>query len=291
MSRSADSPRSRQGRATRIRDLLRSQIVSEQPLFRLPSEEELAREYHVSRNTMREALALLVDEGVLRRSKGIGTTLIVERHAREYDGEAGFAAALPELTSRIENVNVDLEIVPTTPYLRARFGPEEEFFLFWERVTVVAGSPQTVWRSHLPARRFAILVDNPPEAGESIYDVIHEISGAAVARTRRTVEARACDAMTARLLGVPPGTPALHIERSMFAADGRLMELGYAWVRGDRYAVSYDTEHLEHPASSDDGRPRDAETAGGPGDAVAGAPILPFPPSTSEGPTQQRSSR
>jgi len=291
MSRSTDSPRSRQERATRIRDLLRSQIVSEQPQFRLASEEELAREYHVSRNTMREALTLLVDEGVLRRSKGIGTTLIVQRHVREYDAEAGFAAALPELTSRIENVNVDLEIVPTTPYLRARFGPEEEFFLFWERVTLVAGSPQTVWRSHLPARRFAVLVDNPPAPGESIYDVIHGIAGAAVARTRRTVEARACDAVSARLLRVPPGTPALHIERSMFAADGRLMELGYAWVRGDRYAVTYDTEHLENSAPPNRGHGHAPGTTGGSQEAGAVAPILPFPPSASEGPTQKRSSR
>lgn len=247
MSRSAEAPRSRQGRATRVRDLLRSQIVSAEPRFRLPSEEDLAREYHVSRNTMRETLALLVDEGMLRRSKGIGTTLIVERHARTYDAEAGFAAALPQLTPRIENVNVDLEIVPATPYLRARFGPEEEFFVYWERLTILAGAPQAVWRSHLPARTFAILLDNPPAPDKSIYEVIHEISGASVARTRRTVEARAADPMTARLLGVPPSTTALHIERSMFASDGRFMELGYAWVRGDRYAVTYDTEH-EAPA-------------------------------------------
>ncbi|VXB03284.1 conserved hypothetical protein [Arthrobacter sp. 9AX] len=247
MSRSAEAPRSRRGRATRVRDLLRSQIVSARPRFRLPPEEDLAREYQVSRNTMREALALLVDEGILLRSKGVGTTLIVDRHARPYDAEAGFAAALPQLTPRIENLNVDLEIVPTTPYLRARFGPEEEFFVYWERLTILEGAPQAIWRSHLPASTFAILLVNPPPTDKSIYEVIQETSGASVARTSRTVEARATDPMTARLLSVPPSTPALHIERSLFTSDGRFIELGYAWVRGDRYAVTYDTEH-EAPA-------------------------------------------
>jgi GntR family transcriptional regulator len=234
--------------------------VSEQSGFRLPPEEELARQYCVSRNTMREALALLVEEGVLRRRRGVGTQLVVERHAREYGTGAGLAASLPRLASQIANVNLDLEIVPSTPHLRSRFGVEEDFFVYWERLTLVGLDPQAIWRSHLPARAFASLVDEPPSSEKSIYDVVREITGTPVARTRRTVEARAMDPMTARHLRVPSGTAALHIERSMYSADGRLVELGYAWARGDRYAVTYDTE-LEGHAAAVEPRPHLSSTS------------------------------
>ncbi len=42
----------------------------------IPSNEELCREYDVSRNTMRQALAVLRDEGVLESTRGRGTTVI-----------------------------------------------------------------------------------------------------------------------------------------------------------------------------------------------------------------------
>jgi GntR family transcriptional regulator len=243
MSRSAEAPRSRQGRATRIRDLLRSQILVEAADFKLPSEEELAREHGVSRNTMREALSLLVDEGLLRRRRGIGTQLVVERTDRVYGGgSCGLAESMPQLAPRISHLHIDLEIVPATPYLRRCFGPGEDFFVYWERVTLVGREPQSVWRSHLPARTFASIVADPPPAIQTIYDTVRAITGQHVARIRRTVEARAADPVTARHLRVPSGAPALHIERTMFSPEGRPWELGYAWARSERYAVTYDTD-------------------------------------------------
>ncbi len=241
MSRSAESPRSRQSRATRVRDLLRSEILADESRFRLTSEDELAREYDVSRNTMREALALLVEEGVLRRRKGVGTMLIVERVDRGYDTGGGFAASVPA-SFEITTVTIDMEIAPATPYLRARFGETDDTFVYWERLTLMGTTPHGLWRSYLPATIFSGLLTRTPPPDRSIYDIVRDVAGSPVARTRRTVEARALDPMTARLLHAAPSAPALHIERSVFTSDGRLMELGYAWVRGDRYAVTYDTD-------------------------------------------------
>jgi hypothetical protein len=60
-------------------------------------------------------------------------------------------------------------------------------------------------------------------------------------RTRRVVQARLADARTAVLLDVEPDSAVLHIERSIFAHDGSLIELGFGSCRAERYAVSYES--------------------------------------------------
>ncbi len=71
----------RADRARQVADLLRGEIV--QGRFgggRLPREAVLAREFGASRNTVREALRLLRDEGLVERCPGVGTTISGEKY-------------------------------------------------------------------------------------------------------------------------------------------------------------------------------------------------------------------
>ncbi len=58
-----------------IADNLRAQVLAGElhPGTQLPSEPELARSLHVSRSSLRAAIALLEEEGLLRRLQGSGT--------------------------------------------------------------------------------------------------------------------------------------------------------------------------------------------------------------------------
>jgi GntR family transcriptional regulator len=109
-----------------LADRLRERIVEGQwePGHRLPSEQELATEYGVSRPTVRSAVARLVDSGMLRVRHGAGT--FVTSH------QGGIQAGLQELrsTSRIiaeqgyscEVVYRSRELRPATAEEAARFG-------------------------------------------------------------------------------------------------------------------------------------------------------------------------
>ncbi|HWH98430.1 MAG TPA: GntR family transcriptional regulator, partial [Pseudolysinimonas sp.] len=64
----------RQDEARRLRDLLARFIVpSLGPSRRIPSEEEIARQFHCSRNTARTALRMLAQEHMIERVVGVGT--------------------------------------------------------------------------------------------------------------------------------------------------------------------------------------------------------------------------
>src|SRR4030042_1454820 len=58
-----------------LENILRSKIEGGEvlPSHKLPTEQELSREYKISRATVRQALAALVSEGLLFRKQGKGT--------------------------------------------------------------------------------------------------------------------------------------------------------------------------------------------------------------------------
>ena len=108
-----------------LADRLRERIADGQwePGHRLPSEQELAIEYGVSRPTVRSAVARLVDSGMLRVRHGAGT--FVTSH------QGGIQAGLQELrsTSRIiAEQGYNCEVVYRSRELRAATAEEAERF-------------------------------------------------------------------------------------------------------------------------------------------------------------------
>jgi GntR family transcriptional regulator len=245
--------------------MLRSQVLADEFGGGFPPDEELAREFQVSRNTVREALTMLVNEGVLVRRRGVGTSLVSSPLTRAYDRGRGFADSISGGRQRITYRTITLQMVPSVSMLRRRFGGAEREFVFWERLTFLDGEPNATWSSYLPGRLAAPLMTDPRRDTLGLDEAFAVLPGVLPDRTRRVVQARLADARTAVLLGVEPDSAVLHIERSVYADDGALLELGYGFCRGPRYAVAYETY-------SRSGRYEDPTAGGGP-----------YPPPESEG--------
>ncbi|WP_369028626.1 GntR family transcriptional regulator, partial [Nocardia farcinica] len=71
--------RLRADHARRVADILRQQIHTGAFADTLPGEQDLAAEHQASRNTVREALALLQDEGLIARTPRVGTTVAARK--------------------------------------------------------------------------------------------------------------------------------------------------------------------------------------------------------------------
>jgi DNA-binding GntR family transcriptional regulator len=79
-----------------VRDLLREQLLQggRRRGYRLPYEHVLAQEAGCSRNVLREALALLVTDGILRRERGRGTHVLTTSPAISIDGGLDLGKAM-----------------------------------------------------------------------------------------------------------------------------------------------------------------------------------------------------
>lgn len=113
----ADARRRRADRARQVADLLRREVVHGG--FgggHLPLESALAREFGTSRNTIRDALDLLRDEGLIERCPGVGTTVAAEKYPHGLHRLLGLAETLREHGEVTNEVRAMGLIPPPPPY-------------------------------------------------------------------------------------------------------------------------------------------------------------------------------
>ena len=230
----ADARRLRADRARQVTDVLRRQVLSG-AYQTLPNEAALGREFGVSRNTIRDALAALAAEGLLSRMQGVGTVVTGEqRYPHALSRLSGLAAELRE-HGRVLNEVRAVGRVTAPPLIAARLGQAEVVYV--ERLRRLNDAPLSLDLTYLtPAVGEAVAADDL--AGTDIFTLIERHAGQPLSGGSLTIEAVNADPHTAALLGVVPGAALLAAERLACLADGTPVDYEYLRIRGDRLVLS-----------------------------------------------------
>ncbi|MGW6916332.1 GntR family transcriptional regulator [Kitasatospora sp. NPDC054939] len=233
----AGARRLRADRARQVADVLRRQVLSEAfGSGPLPHEDRLAEEFGVSRNTVREALALLRGEGLVRRVPGSGTLVVAEKVPHGLNRLQGLAETLHEHGEVTNEVRAFGPVRAPGPVAR-RFGlPEGGDVVYVERLRRLNGLPLSLDLTYLAPDIGAALA---PEdlVGQDIFRLIEEFTGQPLGRADITLEAVNADPHSATVLEVPRGAALLMLERLTSLADGRPVDLEYVRFRGDRITM------------------------------------------------------
>jgi GntR family transcriptional regulator len=222
-----------------IRESLRRSIDRGllEPGRRIPSEEELAARYGVSRMTVRKAIADLTDAGLLYTTHGVGTFVAHTQLIRDHSRLTDFPND-PSLEGMEPKVQVlAIVVIPA----RARIAkllalPEGEPVLRIDTLRLLDGIPVTVSSEYTSRRLFPQHLESEL-ASHSVW-AIHERNGLKVARAVERLEARPAPPASAHLLQVEEGTPTLYKERTVFAEDGMPLEYQECHSRGDKYSCT-----------------------------------------------------
>jgi GntR family transcriptional regulator len=233
----------------RIADRLREQILSGAlgDGDRLPGENALMNEYGVARATARQALAVLINEGlaVPRRGSGVYVRLFrpIRRHgprrlSREQWGD-GRAIWDHDTMGRPYTVD-ELRVT------REKAGGRVAEVLGTDEVWVrrrrysVEGRPVQLAASHYPA---AIVGGTPITEADTgpggVYARLGEL-GHAPARFTEEVRARMPLPNEAKLLEMPAGTPLIVIDRIAYTAAGVAVEYNEMLLDSASYVLQYD---------------------------------------------------
>ncbi len=212
----------------------------------IPSERELSETYGISRMTVRQALAELVDAGLLVRDQGRGTFVAKPRMRRQLTRLTSFTEDMRARGKRPGAQLVRAELAPSRPNVAEilQIGVGEQVVVV-ERLRLADGEPVAIECSHLHFGGCeAILWE---DLSGSLYRLLHERFGLAPTRAREELEAGACNARDARLLGVRRGAPVLRIRRRTFDRDQQPFEYVESVYRADGYVVSMDLVAEETP--------------------------------------------
>jgi len=210
-----------------LRDELATQIAAHKwrPGDPIPSETELTKQFAVATGTVRKAIDALVSDGLLERSQGKGTFV---RRPR-------FDSSLFRFF-RFESVTGERRIPESKILKRERLpGPSAvistlklakgEPVIRLTRLRLVEYQPLLVEEIWLPADRFDVLMDvKLTDYPTLLYPMYEQMCGQMIASAHETLTVELVNPNHARLLQLPPGTPAIVIERVALAYDGVPLE-------------------------------------------------------------------
>jgi GntR family transcriptional regulator len=218
---------------------------------RLPSEPAICEQFGVSRTTVRQALAALESEGLIRREKGRGTFvaergpggwLLQSAHGFYEEAErAGHA-----VQSKVRRRTVEALPAWASDALRLQAGSAG---VTVERIRWIDDRLVMYVISHFPVAVAQALLHADLETG-SLYGVLEEREGLVVAGGRRVVEAAQADGELAKLLEVDPGSPLLCVEAVSWDERLQPFECYRAWHRADRTKIEVHVVHQEAAAKA-----------------------------------------
>jgi GntR family transcriptional regulator len=228
--------RPRADRARQVADVLRHQIHAGAFADGLPTEQELAADFFVSRNTIREALAVLKNDGLIDRGRKVGTHVAV----RNYDHGLGALVGLRETFKDYGEVRNEVRAVlhlAAPPAVARRLGlaPGEQV-VFIERLRYLGELPLSLDLTYLAPDIGAQVLRHPLESND-VFALVEQVSGQRLGAATLALEAVSADPHSAATLQVPAGAPLLMLERLTSLGDGRPVDLEYIRLRGDRITM------------------------------------------------------
>lgn len=205
---------------------------------RIASEVVLAREYGVSRVTVRQALAELAKDDVLERKRGSGTYVRPQQRPLVYDLNltlGAYAARIRELgfSNRAEVIESGLLQPPPGHLVEALELPAGARAAYLLRRVFINDAPAAIYRSWFDAAAVPGIERNPGVEG-SLSDTLEQAYGLVPVRSELSLEVARSTGEEARLLGALTDVPLLMVTSTSYLDDGRPLEHSQmAWL-GDR---------------------------------------------------------
>ena len=221
-----------------VRETLRDQIDTGmlKPGQKLPSEDELAAQFGVSRMTVRQGISDLTDEGMLYRRRGIGTFVTQFHVERDHNKLTDFFETARAEGFEAEVKLLDREVVPAKLMIANELALQEnEPVIRIQTLRLANDVPVTVYDEYVPYKlRHELLTEDLQS--RPAWQILEQ-SGFVIKRAVQKIEARSADEEIARLLDIEEDSPILFKSRVIYAEDGTPVEVLLCHNHGDIYSA------------------------------------------------------
>ncbi|WP_162528188.1 GntR family transcriptional regulator [Gemmobacter caeruleus] len=214
---------------------------------KIPSESELCEIHGVSRGTVREAVKLLIQQGVLTRERGRGTFVTEKEDKIAQDAQRliGFTELMQQHGKKAHAKIFRRETVkPNSRIQRLLELKSSEKVVEIERLRFGDDEPLIIERSYYVYGYFYQILEFDLEK-ESIYEVLHRETDVRLGEAHQTIEAVKATPEDAKMLRIPPGDPLLLIKRLIRTKDDRLFQYTEDLYRSDRLNFKIHTQSYD----------------------------------------------
>lgn len=206
----------------------------------IPSEASLAKEYGVAVGTIRQAIALLADDGVLVKRHGKSTVVSSGLHGQsmlrffryQIDDQSQLTPQAKVLD--LKEVSLDKEIAKIT-------GWSCKSLMRIHRLRLIDGRPLLYETIYLPLPKFKKFIGYKPKDFEDLfYPMYARVCGVAVLKAKDQVRFELMKKADAKVLEMKEGHPAVSVNRIAFDLTGKPVE--FRSSVGDAMSFQYSAE-------------------------------------------------
>jgi GntR family transcriptional regulator len=224
-----------------LADLLSEEIASERyPIGgRFPTEEQLQERFNVGRHTIREALKVLTEQGMLGRRRKTGTTVLSLQPVAQY------VHSLRDLKGLLDFAERTVLEVHHRGYISVTDRSPVDFLDLpekrWFRIAGLRRTRQDnqplCWSEIFVPERFAAGRDLLGLNNRSVYEGILEREGLRLEYVEQDISATHVLPSLASLLNAEPSGAALLVKRRYVGHTGAVFEISFNFYPAGRYSV------------------------------------------------------
>jgi DNA-binding GntR family transcriptional regulator len=215
----------------------------------LPTETDLMKRYRASRQTVREALRILMDQGLIVRRAGLGSTVIAA------EPPVLFSHSVTSLAEWLRYSNETYrEIVATGDVVADRklaallkCEPGRNWFLIESVRRADQFAAPLGWVEIYVPRKFAGVVKRSDHGRAPVHEQIAKMYGQTTEYAQMEIFARSMPAPIAKALGVKAGSPALTVVRRYYGLREELFEVTITTHPEGRYTYTMDMQRALRP--------------------------------------------
>ncbi|ELY7544804.1 GntR family transcriptional regulator [Cronobacter turicensis] len=212
----------------------------------LPGEKALAQEFGVARMTIRKAVDLLVDWGLVVRRHGSGTYVARKDVHHETTSLTGLAEVLRQQGKDVHSKVLQFEVMPAPPAIASQLRIQiNERIYFSRRVRYVEGKPLMLEDSYMPVKLFRTLSLAHLEGSK--FDYIEKECCITISGNYESLTPVLADKQLAAMMNVQEQTPLLRITSLSYSDNGEFLNYSVMFRNTSDYQVDYHLHRVRSP--------------------------------------------
>ena len=218
------------------------QLGDLKPGDQLPSERELSDQHGISRMTVRQAIAYLVQQGLLEVKRGIGTFVAAPKLAHDTLHLLGFTEELMQRGGAVTSQVLEQSLVfPSASVASGLNLNADAPTVKLVRLRLAEAVPLLLETTFLPASLCAGL-ETEDLTTQSLYSLLETKYGLHLKYARQTLEATVANEYESRLFGIEVGTAMILLEGVTYLDTDQPVEYFKAVYRGDRFRFELNSQ-------------------------------------------------
>lgn len=217
----------------------------------LPPDRVFCEELNVSRMTVKKAIDLLANEGLVVRKKGIGTFVASPKIVQSLYNVTGFTGDNARRGAKVYSRVIAHEVIPVPPEVAEKLKlKKNQKVIRLKRLRFVNDEPVALETSYLNYAKCRKVMDYSFEE-ESLYRVLSQECHITLETARQTIEVAGSTEGDGLLLKNAIGNPMFYLSRTSCDPDGTPIEYVKSVYRSDRYIFEIYLEKAGEKAKGD----------------------------------------